>query len=86
MPGISSGFHDGTSNTMDMVHEGMVKQAREANKAVLESLSKLNEKSDDPALLADMRHRSNIWSNVFQVDATLGQTFKNTISSILQKF
>ncbi|KNX78703.1 MULTISPECIES: EscF/YscF/HrpA family type III secretion system needle major subunit [Pseudomonas] len=86
MTNISSGFYDGTSNTMDMVHEGMVKQAQQANKAVLDALQKLNEKSDDPALLADMRHRSNIWSNVFQVDATLGQTFKNTISSILQKF
>ncbi|PYC28635.1 EscF/YscF/HrpA family type III secretion system needle major subunit [Pseudomonas mosselii] len=86
MTNISGGFYDGTHNTMDMVHEGMVKQAQQANKAVLESLQKLNEKSDDPALLADMRHRSNIWSNVFQVDATLGQTFKNTISSILQKF
>jgi type III secretion protein F len=86
MTNISSGFYDGTSNTMDMVHEGMIKQAQQANKAVLDALQKLNEKSDDPALLADMRHRSNIWSNVFQVDATLGQTFKNTISSILQKF
>ncbi|BCJ06258.1 EscF/YscF/HrpA family type III secretion system needle major subunit [Pseudomonas sp. RtIB026] len=86
MTNISSGFYDGTNNTMDMVHEGMVKQAQQANKAVLDALQKLNEKSDDPALLADMRHRSNIWSNVFQVDATLGQTFKNTISSILQKF
>lgn len=86
MTNISSGFYDGTNNTMDMVHKGMVEQVQKANKDVLDSLEKLNKKSDDPALLADMRHRTNIWSNVFQVDATLGQTFKNTLSSILQKF
>lgn len=45
MTGISGGFYDGTSNTMDMVHEGLAKQAQQANQAVLDSLKKLNEKA-----------------------------------------
>ncbi|PYB81317.1 MULTISPECIES: EscF/YscF/HrpA family type III secretion system needle major subunit [Pseudomonas] len=84
---LPTGFHDGGPQaTLEKIHNGMISQGRKAHKAVLESIDKLHVNGDDPAALADLRHRTTMWSNALQVDATMGQTLKNTISSILQKF
>ncbi len=75
-----------SANTLTNLHEGMREQVQQAEKSVNDSLRRLNEKSDDPALLANMRHRTNLWSNVFQVEATVARSIKDLLSAILSKF
>lgn len=78
-------FHDGASNTLDMVAEKLVGQARQSNKDVREAIASLNANADDPALLADLQHRINKWTVVYNINSTVTQAFKNVMSSILQK-
>ncbi|MCY1179840.1 Type III export protein PscF [compost metagenome] len=78
-------FFDGTKNTLDSVAEKLLDQARSANKNVVDAIARLKDGADDPAVLADMQHRINKWSVVFNINSTVTRSMKDIMQSILQK-
>lgn len=78
-------FYDKNPNTLDLVADKLVDQAKTANKNVLEAIASLKNGADDPSLLADLQHRINKWTVIYNINSTVTQAFKNVMSSILQK-
>ncbi|WP_286089023.1 type III secretion system needle filament subunit SctF [Pseudomonas sp. MWU13-3659] len=72
-------------NTMDKVAETLVDQAKTANKNVRDAIDALKAGGDDPSKLADLQHRINKWTVVYNINATVTQAFKGVMSAILQK-
>lgn len=74
-----------TVNTLDAVAEQLKAQANTANKDVNDAISALNAGADNPALLADMQHKLNKWSVIYNINATVTRSMKDLMQGILQK-
>ncbi|WP_387465721.1 type III secretion system needle filament subunit SctF [Photorhabdus sp. RM323S] len=83
-----------TTNTLDKVAEQLSEQANQANTDVNDAITALKSKStsgsttggaDNPALLADLQHKINKWSVIYNINSTVTRSMKDLMQGILQK-
>ncbi|MCC8374337.1 EscF/YscF/HrpA family type III secretion system needle major subunit [Photorhabdus sp. HUG-39] len=74
-----------TVNTLDKVAGQLSKQANQANTDVDEAITALNKGADNPALLADLQHKINKWSVIYNINSTVTRSMKDLMQGILQK-
>ncbi len=74
-----------TVNTLDKVADQLKDQANTANKDVNDAIAALNAGADNPALLADMQHKLNKWSVIYNINSTVTRSMKDLMQGILQK-
>lgn len=82
---MSMGFDNSANNTLDAVVEKLKEQADAANKEVNKAIDKLNGGADNPALLADLQHKLNKWSVIYNISSTVSRSMKDLMQGILQK-
>lgn len=80
-----TGFDNSANNTLDAVVEKLKEQADAANKDVNAAIDKLNGGADNPALLADLQHKLNKWSVIYNISSTVSRSMKDLMQGILQK-
>lgn len=80
-----TGFDNSANNTLDAVVEKLKEQADAANKEVNAAIDKLNGGADNPALLADLQHKLNKWSVIYNISSTVSRSMKDLMQGILQK-
>jgi type III secretion protein F len=78
-------FVDGSNNTLDKVAEQLSQQAKTSNAEVQKSIEALKAGADDPVLLAELQHKINKWSVIYNVNSTVTRSMKDIMQSILQK-
>ncbi|KMM94724.1 MULTISPECIES: type III secretion system needle filament subunit SctF [Pseudomonas] len=77
--------HD-TTNTLDQVAEQIKAQANTANTDVKNAITALNnDNGDNPAVLADLQHKLNKWSVIYNINSTVTRSMRDLMQSILQK-
>lgn len=76
-----------TVNTLDKVADQLKTQANKANKDVNDAITALNTEKgpDNPALLADLQHKINKWSVIYNINSTVTRSMKDLMQGILQK-
>ena len=72
-------------NTLDSVAKALKDQANESNKAVNQAIEDMKTTPDNPALLAELQHKINKWSVVFNINSTVTRAMKDLMQGILQK-
>ena len=82
---MSMGFDNSANNTLDAVVEKLKEQADAANKEVNAAIDKLDGGADNPALLADLQHKLNKWSVIYNISSTVSRSMKDLMQGILQK-
>ncbi|NHB95802.1 type III secretion system needle filament subunit SctF [Photorhabdus stackebrandtii] len=74
-----------TVNTLDKVADQLKTQANKANSDVNDAIAELNNGPDNPALLADLQHKINKWSVIYNINSTVTRSMKDLMQGILQK-
>ncbi|NHB87031.1 type III secretion system needle filament subunit SctF [Photorhabdus tasmaniensis] len=74
-----------TVNTLDAVAGQLKDQANAANKGVNDAIAALNDGPDNPALLAELQHKINKWSVIYNINSTVTRSMKDLMQGILQK-
>ncbi|TNH45350.1 type III secretion system needle filament subunit SctF [Photorhabdus luminescens] len=79
-----------TTNTLDKVAEQLSGQANQANTDVNDAITALKTTdkgggADNPALLADLQHKINKWSVIYNINSTVTRSMKDLMQGILQK-
>ncbi|WP_350305474.1 type III secretion system needle filament subunit SctF [Photorhabdus viridis] len=77
--------HTGTVNTLDQVGTQLNGKADEANTEVSNAITALKNGPDNPALLAELQHKINKWSVIYNINSTVTRSMKDLMQSILQK-
>ncbi|MDM5130220.1 EscF/YscF/HrpA family type III secretion system needle major subunit [Aeromonas piscicola] len=72
-------------NTLDKVAENLKGQANTANDEVQKAIEALKTSPDDPARLAELQHKINKWSVIYNINSTVTRAIKDMMQSILQK-
>ncbi|ENY73382.1 type III secretion system needle filament subunit SctF [Aeromonas diversa] len=72
-------------NTLDSVAKALKDQANESNQAVNKAIEDMKANPDNPALLAELQHKINKWSVVFNINSTVTRAMKDLMQGILQK-
>lgn len=72
-------------NTLDNVAEALKKQANDANNDVKAAIDALKDNPDDPARLAELQHKINKWSVIYNINSTVTRAMKDLMQGILQK-
>ena len=72
-------------NTLDKVAENLKVQANTANDEVQKAIEALKTSPDDPARLAELQHKINKWSVIYNINSTVTRAIKDMMQSILQK-
>lgn len=79
-------FANDTTNTLDQVAEQIKAQANTANTDVKNAITALsNNNGDNPAVLADLQHKLNKWSVIYNINSTVTRSMRDLMQSILQK-
>ena len=79
-------FANDTTNTLDQVAEQIKAQANTANTDVKNAITALsNDNGDNPAVLADLQHKLNKWSVLYNINSTVTRSMRDLMQSILQK-
>ena len=79
-------FTNSTTNTLDQVAEQIKAQANTANTDVKNAITALNnDNGDNPAVLADLQHKLNKWSVIYNINSTVTRSMRDLMQSILQK-
>ena len=79
-------FTNSTTNTLDQVAEQIKAQANTANTDVKNAITALsNNNGDNPAVLADLQHKLNKWSVIYNINSTVTRSMRDLMQSILQK-
>ena len=79
-------FTNSTTNTLDQVAEQPKAQANTANTDVTAAITALNTNNgDNPAVLADLQHKLNKWSVIYNINSTVTRSMRDLMQSILQK-
>ena len=79
-------FANDTTNTLDQVAEQLKAQANTANTDVTAAITALNTNNgDNPAVLADLQHKLNKWSVIYNINSTVTRSMRDLMQSILQK-
>uniref|UniRef100_UPI0036DED96D type III secretion system needle filament subunit SctF n=1 Tax=Photorhabdus sp. RM322S TaxID=3342825 RepID=UPI0036DED96D len=74
-----------TVNTLDKVADQLKVQANKANEDVSAAITELSKGPDNPALLADLQHKINKWSVIYNINSTVTRSMKDLMQGILQK-
>ena len=74
-----------TGNTLDNVAASLKEQANKANDEVKKAIEALQTSPDDPALLAELQHKINKWSVIYNINSTVTRSMKDLMQGILQK-
>ncbi|AKH62353.1 MULTISPECIES: type III secretion system needle filament subunit SctF [Photorhabdus] len=77
--------HDKTVNTLDQVAAQLNEQANAANTDVSTAITALKGGADNPALLAELQHKINKWSVIYNINSTVTRSMKDLMQGILQK-
>ncbi|MVG15033.1 type III secretion system needle filament subunit SctF [Aeromonas jandaei] len=72
-------------NTLDNVAEALKTQANDANSEVKAAIDALKNNPDDPAKLAELQHKINKWSVIYNINSTVTRSMKDLMQGILQK-
>ncbi|MEV3810403.1 type III secretion system needle filament subunit SctF [Aeromonas allosaccharophila] len=72
-------------NTLDKVAENLKDQANKANEEVQNAIEALKTSPDDPARLAELQHKINKWSVIYNINSTVTRAMKDLMQGILQK-
>lgn len=80
-----TGFDNSANNTLDAVVGKLKEQADAANKEVNAAIDNLKGGADNPALLADLQHKLNKWSVIYNISSTVSRSMKDLMQGILQK-
>ncbi|WP_033138606.1 type III secretion system needle filament subunit SctF [Aeromonas finlandensis] len=78
-------YADGTTNTLDQVAAKLSGQANEANTEVNKAIAAMEKNPDNPALLAELQHKINKWSVIYNINSTVTRAMKDLMQGILQK-
>ncbi|CAJ1878250.1 Type III export protein PscF [Aeromonas jandaei] len=78
-------YADGTTNTLDQVATNLSGQANTANGEVNKAIEEMKNNPDNPALLAELQHKINKWSVIFNINSTVTRAMKDLMQGILQK-
>ncbi|MCC8457767.1 MULTISPECIES: type III secretion system needle filament subunit SctF [Photorhabdus] len=73
------------ANVLDRVAEQLTTQANTAETDVSAAITELGKGADNPALLADLQHKINKWSVIYNINSTVTRSMKDLMQSILQK-
>ena len=82
---MATGFDTSAKNTLDTIVEKLKDQANAANEEVKTAIANLGAGADNPALLADLQHKLNKWSVIFNISSTVSRSLKDLMQGILQK-
>ncbi|MFB2856943.1 type III secretion system needle filament subunit SctF [Aeromonas allosaccharophila] len=72
-------------NTLDKVADNLKEQANKANDEVQKAIEALKTSPDDPARLAELQHKINKWSVIYNINSTVTRAMKDLMQGILQK-
>ncbi|MCF5852174.1 MULTISPECIES: type III secretion system needle filament subunit SctF [Aeromonas] len=78
-------YADGTTNTLDQVANNLAGQANIANEDVNKAIAAMEKNPDNPALLAELQHKINKWSVIYNINSTVTRAMKDLMQGILQK-
>ncbi|HGM8392153.1 TPA: type III secretion system needle filament subunit SctF [Pseudomonas aeruginosa] len=80
-------FNRDPGNTLDTVASALKEQADTANKDVNEAIKALRgaDNADNPALLAELQHKINKWSVIYNINSTVTRALRDLMQGILQK-
>ncbi|MFM5400953.1 type III secretion system needle filament protein AscF [Aeromonas veronii] len=78
-------YTDKNSNTLDQVAENLSSQANTANTEVNKAIEAMKTNPDNPALLAELQHKINKWSVIYNINSTVTRAMKDLMQGILQK-
>ncbi|MBS9422195.1 type III secretion system needle filament subunit SctF [Photorhabdus caribbeanensis] len=73
------------ANTLDRVAAQLSGKANEAETDVSAAITALKDGPDNPALLADLQHKINKWSVIYNINSTVTRSMKDLMQGILQK-
>nr|AFJ44986.1 type 3 secretion protein AscF [Aeromonas sp. MTHA] len=78
-------YTDKNSNTLDQVAYNLSGQANTANAEVNKAIEAMDKNPDNPALLAELQHKINKWSVIYNINSTVTRAMKDLMQGILQK-
>ena len=78
-------YADGTTNTLDQVASNLSGQANDANTEVNKAIAAMEKNPDNPALLAELQHKINKWSVIYNINSPVTRAMKDLMQGILQK-
>ena len=78
-------FESSKSNHLDAVAEQLKGSANTANNDVNAAIAAMKTNPDNPALLAELQHKINKWSVIYNINSTVTRALKDLMSGILQK-
>ncbi|MGL5089584.1 MAG: type III secretion system needle filament protein AscF [Aeromonas sobria] len=78
-------YTDKNSNTLDQVASNLSGQANDANTDVNKAIEAMKTNPDNPALLAELQHKINKWSVIYNINSTVTRAMKDLMQGILQK-
>ncbi|EIM1710268.1 type III secretion system needle filament protein AscF [Aeromonas dhakensis] len=78
-------YTDKNSNTLDQVATNLSGQANTANTEVNTAIEAMKTNPDNPALLAELQHKINKWSVIYNINSTVTRAMKDLMQGILQK-
>lgn len=78
-------YTDKNSNTLDQVATNLSGQANTANTEVNKAIGAMKTNPDNPALLAELQHKINKWSVIYNINSTVTRAMKDLMQGILQK-
>ncbi|HHP0402017.1 TPA: type III secretion system needle filament protein PscF [Pseudomonas aeruginosa] len=80
-------FNPNPRNTLDTVANALKEQANAANKDVNDAIKALQgtDNADNPALLAELQHKINKWSVIYNINSTVTRALRDLMQGILQK-
>ena len=72
-------------NPRAKVADNLKEQANKANEEVQKAIEALKTSPDDPARLAELQHKINKWSVIYNINSTVTRAMKDLMQGILQK-
>lgn len=80
-------FNPNPGNTLDTVANALKEQANAANKDVNDAIKALQgtDNADNPALLAELQHKINKWSVIYNINSTVTRALRDLMQGILQE-
>lgn len=78
-------FDSGKSITLDEVAAKLKTQMETTSDDVKTAIDALGTSPDNPALVAELQHKINKWSAMFNMHSTITRSMRDMIQGILQK-
>jgi type III secretion protein F len=78
-------FKSTEGNNLDAVANNLATSANAANADVNKAIEAMKTNPDNPALLAELQHKINKWSVIYNINSTVTRAMKDLMQGILQK-